>query len=104
MHLVIFEDSDWHTFAPFSLSRPVFSLASGMSTLLRKQIRHLRPNRLTLWVRPEFEAYCRQRVAPETGVPTLVNVPLDDEPALLLNGRTAQSGRVEIPAGHGVAQ
>ena len=35
---------------PLSLSRPVFTLVSGTSTLLEKQVRHLKPTRLTLWV------------------------------------------------------
>ncbi|HZK81791.1 MAG TPA: putative sugar nucleotidyl transferase, partial [Humisphaera sp.] len=98
MHVVIFEDSHWHAFAPLSLSRPVFSLASGMCTLLEKQIRHLNPSRLTLWVRPEFEAFCRERIAPQTGVPTDVNAPLDGAPAILINGRTALSSRLAAPS------
>jgi UDP-N-acetylglucosamine diphosphorylase/glucosamine-1-phosphate N-acetyltransferase len=97
MHVVIFEASRWHTFAPLSLSRPVFMLATGMSTLLQKQLRHLKPPRLTLWVRPELEEFCRQRVAPKTGVPTQINAPLDDEPALLINGRTVHFGKFEYP-------
>jgi UDP-N-acetylglucosamine diphosphorylase/glucosamine-1-phosphate N-acetyltransferase len=98
MHVVIFEDSRWQAFAPFSLSRPVFALASGMGTLLGKQIRALKPSRLTLWVRPEFESFCRERIAPETGVPTQVNVPLDGEPVLLINGRAALSDAFEVPS------
>lgn len=97
MHVVIFEASRWHQFAPLSLSRPLFTLASGMSTLLHKQIRHLRPTKLTLWVRPELAEFCRQRVAPKTGVPTEVNTPLSNEPALLVNGRTAHFERFEHP-------
>ncbi|HET6246975.1 MAG TPA: putative sugar nucleotidyl transferase [Tepidisphaeraceae bacterium] len=103
MHLVIFEDSDWHAFAPLSLSRPVFSLASGMTNLLRKQIRHVKPTRVTLWVRPELANWCRERIAPEVGVPAQVNVALDSQPALLLNGRTALSSPVEIPPAQAVA-
>ena len=97
MHVVIFEASRWHQFAPLSLGRPLFTLATGMSTLLQKQIRHLRPDRLTLWVRPELEAFCRERVVPRTGVPTEVNAPLPDGPVLLVNGRTAHFERFEHP-------
>jgi UDP-N-acetylglucosamine diphosphorylase / glucose-1-phosphate thymidylyltransferase / UDP-N-acetylgalactosamine diphosphorylase / glucosamine-1-phosphate N-acetyltransferase / galactosamine-1-phosphate N-acetyltransferase len=98
MHVVIFEGIRWHTFAPVALSRPVFTLATGMSTLLAKQIRHLRPDRLTLWVRPELEEHCRQRIVPTTGVPTAVNQPLDgDEPTLLVSGRTVHFGQYEWP-------
>src|SRR5436309_3281775 len=97
MHVVIFEASRWHHFAPLSLSRPLFTMASGASTLLQKQIRHLRPTRLTLWVRPELEQFCRERIAPKTGVPTEVNRPLDEEPAMLLNGRMVHFERIEHP-------
>ncbi len=103
MHVVIFEDSRWHAFAPFSLSRPTFALVSGMGKLLNRQLRHLRPTRLTLWVRPELEAYCRERVAPETGVPTDVNVPLDDGPALLVHGRSLFPGRLDLPTQNAAA-
>ena len=44
MHVVIFEGSRWHTFAPLALSRPVFALTTGTGTLLEKQVRHLRPS------------------------------------------------------------
>lgn len=88
MHVVIFEGSKWPSFAPLSLSRPVFSLMAGMSTLLDKQIRMLKPNRLTLWVRPGLAEWCRTHVAPTLGVPTAINQPLDDEPALLTSGRS----------------
>lgn len=103
MHVVIFEGSYWHTFAPLALSRPVFTLATGMSTLLEKQLRHLRPTRLTLWVRPELEEHCRLRIANKTGVPTRINEPLDDEPALLVSGRTVHFGHYEYPPHTSVA-
>src|SRR4051812_4667935 len=97
MHVVIFEGTRWQTFAPISLSRPLFTLATGMGTLLDKQIRHLRPTRLTLWVRPEMIDYCKQRVVPEMPVPCAVNVPLDEEPAMMVSARTIHLGRFEIP-------
>jgi UDP-N-acetylglucosamine diphosphorylase/glucosamine-1-phosphate N-acetyltransferase len=103
MHVVIFEGSRWSAFAPLSLSRPVFSLATGASSLLEKQIRHLKPTRLTLWVRPEMAAFCRERIVPHLKVPTRVNEPLDDEPALLFNGRTVHFGEFEWPADEAVA-
>lgn len=102
MHVVIFEGSRWHTFAPLSLSRPVFMLKTGTGTLLDKQIRHLRPTRLSLWVRPEQEAFVRERVVPKLKVPTTVNVPLDDEPALLVSGRTVHLAQYEYPPHAGV--
>lgn len=97
MHVVIFEGSHWQRFAPLALSRPVFTLASGMSTLLDKQLRYLKPTRLSLWVRPEMAGHCQTRLAPKTGVPTTVNQPLDDQPALLVNGRTLHFAQFEYP-------
>lgn len=97
MHVVIFEGWHWKRFAPLALSRPVFTLASGMSTLLEKQLRYLKPSRLSLWVRPEMAEHCRQRLVPRMSVPTTVNQPLDDQPALLVNGRTLHFVRFEYP-------
>lgn len=102
MHVVIFEDNRWGQLAPLSLSRPVFTLATGMSSLLEKQIRHLSPTRLSLWVRPEMEAYCRQSLLPKIGrLPTTINQPLDDERALLVNGRTLHFARYNVPGEDG---
>jgi UDP-N-acetylglucosamine diphosphorylase / glucose-1-phosphate thymidylyltransferase / UDP-N-acetylgalactosamine diphosphorylase / glucosamine-1-phosphate N-acetyltransferase / galactosamine-1-phosphate N-acetyltransferase len=88
MHVVIFEGSHWRTFAPFSLSRPVFSLPCGAGTLLEKQIRATQPTRVTLWVRPELEDYCRRNIIPHLPCPGEVNKPLDNERALVMSGRT----------------
>jgi UDP-N-acetylglucosamine diphosphorylase/glucosamine-1-phosphate N-acetyltransferase len=88
MHLVVFEGSHWTTFAPVSISRPVFTLQSGITTLLEKQIRHIQPSRVTLWVRPGLAEYCRRHIAPGLGIPVSVNTPLDDEMALLSSGRS----------------
>lgn len=97
MHVLIFEGSLWSAFAPLSLSRPVFSLATGASSLLEKQLRHLQPDRLTLWVRPEMEAFCRRRIVPHLKIPTEINRPLDDEPALMFNGRAVHLASFEFP-------
>jgi UDP-N-acetylglucosamine diphosphorylase/glucosamine-1-phosphate N-acetyltransferase len=102
MHVVIFEGSNWSDFAPLTLTRPVFSLRSGASTLLEKQLRATRPTRLTLWVRPEMEGYLQQYVLPTLKVPTTVNTPLDDEPALILAGRTLHMSRFEPPQSESV--
>ena len=90
MHVVIFEGSRWNTFAPLSLSRPVFALASGACTLIEKQVRHLAPTRLTLWVRPGLANWCRREILPKFAdqFPVAINQPLDDETALLVSGRT----------------
>ena len=97
MHVVIFEGTYWKTFAPLSLSRPVFMLATGMSTLLDKQLRYLSPTRLTLWVRPELAEHCRARIVPKMKIPTAVNEPLDDQPALLVSGRTLHMRQFDPP-------
>jgi UDP-N-acetylglucosamine diphosphorylase/glucosamine-1-phosphate N-acetyltransferase len=96
MHLVIFEGSQWRAFAPIALGRPVFMLATGMATLLDKQLRHCAPTRLTLWVRPELEEICRQRIVPKLSIPTQVNTPLDDEQACLISGRTLHFRKFEV--------
>jgi UDP-N-acetylglucosamine diphosphorylase / glucose-1-phosphate thymidylyltransferase / UDP-N-acetylgalactosamine diphosphorylase / glucosamine-1-phosphate N-acetyltransferase / galactosamine-1-phosphate N-acetyltransferase len=88
MHLVVFEGSHWGSLAPLSISRPVFSLLIGASTLLEKQIQHVQPMRLTLWVRPEMVSYCQKYVLPTLSIPASINTPLDDEPAFITNGRT----------------
>jgi UDP-N-acetylglucosamine diphosphorylase/glucosamine-1-phosphate N-acetyltransferase len=90
MHVVIFEGSRWNTFAPLSLSRPVFALASGACTLIEKQVRHLRPSRLTLWVRPGLARWCEREIVPKFAdrFPVAINQALDDETALLVSGRT----------------
>lgn len=97
MHVVIFEGIYWTKFAPLSLSRPIFSLVTGRSTLLEKQIRHLAPSRLSLWVRPELVDYCQQRIVPKLAIPATVNQPLDDERALLVSGRTLMLQDFEMP-------
>jgi UDP-N-acetylglucosamine diphosphorylase/glucosamine-1-phosphate N-acetyltransferase len=97
MHIVIFEGWRWNRFAPLALSRPVFTLATGMSTLIEKQLRYLEPSRLSLWVRPEMVDYCQNRLLPKLPMPATVNQPLDDQPALLVNGRTVHLTRFEHP-------
>ncbi|MGA2501506.1 MAG: putative sugar nucleotidyl transferase, partial [Tepidisphaeraceae bacterium] len=97
MHVVIFEGNHWPSFAPVALGRPVFMLATGMATLLEKQIRHTNPSRLTLWVREELADFVRRRIAPKLKVPTDVNTPLDDRPALILSGRTLHFRNYQVP-------
>lgn len=100
MNLICFEDSSWTAFAPLSLTRPVFALASGAMTLLQRQVATLKPDRLTLWVREELTEFTRQRIAPTLGVPVEVNRPLGDEPAVLVNAAMLRGLRVEeIPGG-----
>ena len=99
MHVVIFEGSQWPSFAPFSLGRPVFTLACGIGTLLDKQVRATRPTRLTLWVRPALADFCRRFVVPGLPCPTAINQPLDDETALLVAGRSLYLSGYERTSG-----
>jgi len=97
MHVVIFEGQHWPSFAPLSLSRPVFMLRCGLGTLLDQSIRTLCPTRLTLWVRPGLIEYCKREIVPTLKIPTKVNEPLDDEPALISSGRCIHLQKYEYP-------
>jgi UDP-N-acetylglucosamine diphosphorylase/glucosamine-1-phosphate N-acetyltransferase len=57
----------------------------------------VQPTRVTLWVRPDMVDYCRRHVVPALGVPVAINVPLDDEPALLSSGRALHLSQFERP-------
>lgn len=103
MHVVIFEDSTWPAFAPVALSKPVFMLPCGMGTLLEKQIESLNPTRLSLWVRPQLAEYCKTAIVPLLKVPTTVNQPLDDQPALLVSARSLHLERFGTFAAPSVA-
>ncbi|CAN5654355.1 GlmU family protein [soil metagenome] len=95
MHVVIFEGSRLNALAPLSLSRPTFTLGAGTGTLLDKQLRFLKPSRVTLWVRPQFVDWVRAHIVPHIKVPTSLNTPLDDELTLLTTGRTLYLSNVE---------
>ena len=97
MHVVIFEGGYWDIFAPLTINRPAFTLLCGASTLVEKHIRWLRPSRLSLWVRPQLIEYCNQFVLPKLKVPTTVNQPLDEEPALIVSGRSVYLSPPDIP-------
>ncbi len=112
MHLVVFEDDRWPDLAPLTFSRPAFALSVGATTLLHKQIRFLEPTRLSLWVRPQLEDFCKRFVVPGLDVPVTVNQPLDEKPAMLCNGRAlflkraerASSPMVEVDQHGAIAQ
>lgn len=90
-HLVIFDPPDWPLLAPLAFTRPACALRCGGSTLIENQVKAHRPRRLTLWVRPGVEAVAR-RLAGELSrrfsLDASVNLPLDSEEAILLDGRT----------------
>src|SRR6476661_5592765 len=98
MHLVVFEATKWDTFAPLTLCRPAFTLLCGTNTLLDKQVRFIRPDRLTLWMRPELADFCHKNVIPKLKIPTKINEPLDDEPALIMSGRSLHFSKFEVPS------
>ncbi|HEY0008081.1 MAG TPA: putative sugar nucleotidyl transferase [Tepidisphaeraceae bacterium] len=98
MHVVIFEGSHWLDFVPLSLTRPVFCLRSGATTLLEKQLRYLQPTRLTLWVRPEMVDFVRRDVVPTLSIPVAINEPLHGEPVLILSGRTLHLTQFDLPS------
>jgi UDP-N-acetylglucosamine diphosphorylase/glucosamine-1-phosphate N-acetyltransferase len=97
MHVVIYEGSLWTDFLPLTLTRPVFWMRCGATTLLEKQIRSTNPTRLSLWVRPEMIPFVERHVLPTLTVPTTINQPLDDEPALIVAGRTLHLSTYEQP-------
>jgi UDP-N-acetylglucosamine diphosphorylase / glucose-1-phosphate thymidylyltransferase / UDP-N-acetylgalactosamine diphosphorylase / glucosamine-1-phosphate N-acetyltransferase / galactosamine-1-phosphate N-acetyltransferase len=97
MHVVIFEGCHWTSLAPLSLSRPVFMMRSGTGTLLESQLRHLRPTRLSLWVRPEMVPFVQLHVLPKLKVPTSINEPLDDTPAMVISARTLHFAQFDFP-------
>ena len=98
MHLVVFEASKWDSFAPLTLSRPAFSLMCGAGTLLDKQIRFVKPKRVTLWLRPQLADFCRKNIIPKLKIPAAINEPLDNEPALIMSGRSLHFSKFEIPS------
>jgi hypothetical protein len=55
MHLVLFEDAHWRSLIPITLSRPAFSLVSGIEPIWTSLVRQYPPTRVTLWVRPSME-------------------------------------------------
>ncbi len=94
MHLVLFEGPHWSQLAPLSLSRPVCMLTLGSRTLLERIVARLRPERVSLWMRPELQPTF-QRLLPKLDIPISINQPLDGNPALLLNARTVIVGEGE---------
>jgi UDP-N-acetylglucosamine diphosphorylase/glucosamine-1-phosphate N-acetyltransferase len=83
MHVCLF-DEGYHSLEPLALTRPVFDLLCGQTSLAAKQIRHFAPCQVGVLVRPHLAAlYILQH-------PTLkVNdlAWLRSEPAILVNGR-----------------
>jgi len=91
MHLVVFESSHWSDLAPFTLTRPACLLRCGVTTLLEKHLHQLGAAanlRITLWTRKPLAAAAAREATNLIGLPIGVNEPLNDEPALLIDGAT----------------
>ena len=58
MRLCLFEDRA-EQFEPLSLTRPVFDLCCGMTTLAQKIVRHIAPPAWGVLIRPVLEDLCR---------------------------------------------
>jgi UDP-N-acetylglucosamine diphosphorylase/glucosamine-1-phosphate N-acetyltransferase len=69
---------------PLTLTRPVFDLLCGMTSLGEKQLRAFGGSACGMLVRPAFEALCRQR---QPGVPVNDAAWLRSGPTVLINGR-----------------
>ncbi len=83
MHVCLF-DEGYHSLEPLALTRPVFDLWCGQTTLAAKQIGHFAPCRVGVLVRPHLADLYRLQH------PTLVVNNEDwlrSEPAILVNGR-----------------
>ena len=83
MQLCLFEDRA-ESFEPLTLTRPVFDLICGVTTLGDKQRRLLPGAKCGMLVRPALEALCRQS-RPDDAVNDMAW--LQAAPTLLVNGR-----------------
>lgn len=84
MRVCLFEDSGVRTLEPLSLTRPVFELLCGCSSLASKQSRYFPVGPRGALIRPALEDLWRLRV-PEVAVNDLAW--LRGAPTLLVNGR-----------------
>lgn len=83
MHLCLFEDRA-EQLEPLSLTRPVFDLLCGITSLADKQMRRFVPSALGVIVRPALATLCALH---RPGVEVNDTAWLRSEPAVLINGR-----------------
>ncbi len=83
MHLCLFEDRA-DGLDPLTLTRPVFDLLCGITSLADKQMRTFVPSASGVLVRPALEALCRQRWP---GLRVNDSAWLRSGPVVLINGR-----------------
>jgi UDP-N-acetylglucosamine diphosphorylase/glucosamine-1-phosphate N-acetyltransferase len=84
MRICVFEDRDVDNLEPLTLTRPVFDLLCGTSTILERQRNYLQANEIGVLLRPYLADLCRQ-LHPELQVNNCAW--LRCEPTVLLNGR-----------------
>lgn len=84
MQLCIYEDSTVEKLEPITLTRPLVQVRIGTSTVLDKILRHFRPTRWGLWVRP-YLAPLAQELFPQQPVNDLDW--LHHEATLFVNAR-----------------
>jgi UDP-N-acetylglucosamine diphosphorylase/glucosamine-1-phosphate N-acetyltransferase len=94
MRLCIFEDAGVAGLDPLALPRPAFDLRCGLTTLLEKQLRAIRPTTVGLLVRPYLA-----RLAAEEHLHFTVNESewLAAGPTVLVNSRWLPPPRFQLP-------
>ena len=99
MRLILFDPpaNQRANFKPLSLSRPIWGLRCGMTTLAEKLIAQLSPTDTACFVEPYMAAACADRVD------MLVNDPssLDGDDVLMVNSRVKASGFDLVAVGPG---
>ena len=83
MKLVIYEDSTYENFYPFSLVRPVFELRCGATSLSEK----LRRNFPSLDVAYSTRSYLTDTFQAKVGSAQVNNLPVLDDDLFIANGR-----------------
>ncbi|MBI5723388.1 MAG: hypothetical protein HZA50_05475 [Planctomycetes bacterium] len=97
MRLIIFDADDQHRrgFYPISLSRPVWDLRCGLTTLADKLIAKTMAADVAYWVPQYLAAVCRQRTDRRVNDP----VTLQADDLLIVNARVKAEGLNVTPAG-----
>jgi len=85
MHLCIFEDNNYMNLEPLSLSRPVYELVCGITTLREKILRAFRGIEYSLHCRKYIEPVLKQEFS-ETAINSL-----NTDECLFINGRILAS-------------
>lgn len=99
MRLIIFDADDQHRkgFYPISLSRPIWDLRCGLTSLADKLIAKTMAADVAYWVPPYLAAVCRQRLGTDRRVNDSTTLKADD--LLIVNARVKADGLNITPAG-----